>query len=479
MSMTKSRPTAESSRVSEGVPNNKSQTAPSDSEPGGISDRVRSLRLDSAELPKSEVRSKKRWIIAGALIVVGIIAAGAYRSKYAGLSTPMEVEAFTVTMERPVEIVLDATGYIISHSMVKVSPTVPGRIEEVFIEEGSEVKRGDLLAKMDDAQYLADLNQCKAALDLANARLAELSSGAREEEISQSRASLEQAESRRDLHKKEAQRAAELWESRTIPQAEYDRAQASLADAESHVSQLSYAHKLLEKGARSEQLDASAAEVAKANAMVARAQYFVDAAQIRSPIDGTVVELVGELGEYVVPGDFNAGYCLIADMKNLEAEIDIPEQELKSIRLGQPCIVTTEAYPGEEYRGRVEWFAPTANKQKGIRRAKIKILEPDDRLLPDLTCRVQIHKKEIASDAKESLQIPKSAIIAQESQTFVYILQEEKAQRVTVQTGEERGEMIEILEGVEEGAVVLLPSDEPLADGQLIRPQASAKQNTL
>lgn len=498
MSMTKPRPATESTRDSDSFSASHVDTQSADSsEPVYLSagyvndagentapsatnmaDRVQALRLNAEELPQRGGKSKKKLLLWAAVIGLLVVGVGAYRSKYAGLAKVVEVDAVTVTMKKPVEVVLDATGYIIAHSLVKVSPTIAGRIEEVFVVEGQKIKKGDLLARLDDDQYRADLDQFKATLALAEARLAELRSGAREEEINQSRASLEQAKSRRDLYKKDAERAAELWESRTIPKAEFDRTQAMLEESESQVKQLSFALDLIEKGARVEQVDASVAEVAKAQALVKRAAYFVEAAQVRSPIEGTVIELVGELGEYVMPGDFNAGYCTVADLANLEAEIDIPEQEVKSIWIGQPCVVTTEAYPGVKYQGRVEWLASTYNRNKGIRRAKIKIVAADDKLLPDLTCRVQIHKQEVAADAKDQMQIPSKAVIEDQKEMFVYVLEDTVSRRRKVKLGPNRGDMVEIESGLKEGEVVLLPSDEPLAEGQAVRPRVQSKATT-
>jgi len=178
----------------------------------------------------------------------------------------------------------------------------------------------------------------------------------------------------------------------------------------------------------------------------------------------------------VIPGDINAGYCLIADMQHLQAEIDIPEQELKAIRIGQPCGVTTEAFPDRRYEGRVEWFSPVANRQRAIRRAKIAILNPDDRLLPDLSCRVQIRKQAAPEGARETLRVPRAAVLEEAGESHVFVLEEGKSRRRPVKLGPATGATIEVREGLQEGEVVLIPGDAPLTDGQLVRPRTTAKK---
>ena len=415
-----------------------------ENESSAMSSRVQGLRLDRGELPEKYARS--RWKLWTLLLVV-LIGGGTwvYRAKINPARPPVEVDFVTVSYEDPVDVVLDATGYVIAHSTIKLSPTIAGRVVKVFVTEGQKVKKGETLAVMDAAQYHADLLQAQAA-------------------------------ARHHLLKRDFARAEELMKSRTIPESDYERTHSTHKEASAQLDQLQYALEMLEHGPREETIAAAAAEVAKAKAMEAKAQYFYDATTLKSPIDGTVIELVGQLGEYVIPGGLNAGYCLLADMTNLESEIDIPEQELKAIELGQPCVVTTEAYPGQEYRGRVEWFSPVANRQRGVRRAKIKILDVDQRLMPDLTCRVQVRKTELPSGTEKKLRVPQEAVIDEDGQKFVYVLEDKTSRRRPIEVGEASGAMIEVRTGLKEQEMVLLPGEAPLEDGQIVIPRARTKK---
>jgi HlyD family secretion protein len=330
-----------------------------------------------------------------------------------------------------------------------------------------------VLARLDDGQYRADLDQAQAARSSAQAALAEAKLGAREEEINRARALLAQAEAQRELADSQLRRAEKLKSS--ISPAELERAQAMAHEAEAAVAQAREGVKLLERGPRPERLAALAAEVDRAKALVAKAEYFFDGTQIRAPVDGTVLQKSVELGESL-RNEALAGnsFCTLADLTQLQAEIDIQERDLAAIRVGQPCLVIPEAYPDREYVGRLEWMSPVYNRQRGVRRVKIEITKPDELLAPDMNCRVQVLSKAPPAESAKVVRLPVDAVRGEGNTQFVWVFEDGVARRRDVRLGSSAEGKVEIREGLKEGETVLLPGNQPLSEGQTVRVRAKA-----
>lgn len=455
-----------------GTPSPESRQHPESGDGAGsrMSERVQALRFDKNEALNGSPR--RRWWL---VVVAVVLAVVAYRYLKPALETffpdPPEVDVVAVTYERPLDIVLDTTGYLLAHTVVNVSSRVPGTVVELNVVEGQQVKKGDLLMRLEEDQYRADLDQARAAVAAAEARLEEQRKGSREEDIQKAQAALAQAEAHRDLTAKDLERARQL--EGTIAPAEHDRIEAAHRQAEANVVQFTQALELLEKGPRAERIAASVAEVDQAKAMIAKAEFFHHGTNILSPIDGTVLERTVELGEMIRLEALNTNLCRIADLSRLEVEIEIQERDLAQIRLGQPCLVTTEAYPDRTYRGRLDWLAPVFNRQRGIRRAKVTILKPDEKLAPDMNCRVQILNVPPLEKPGELAFIPKEALHREGEETIVYVLEDNNMARLRrVSTGETIGDQVAVRKGLHEGEQVVIAHDTPLKDKQEVRPRS-------
>ena len=434
-----------------------------------MAQRVRALRLDESEVSVPAGRRWSWWLALVVVVAAAFFGARGQLSRWAaGIFTPArEVDSVTATLESSVEVVLDTTGYLVAGTLGKVSASIPGTVVELNADEGDKVAAGQVLGRLDDTQYRADLAQATAGLALAEARLEESLQGSRAEDVEQARAALEQAEAQRDLAAKQAERARQLKD--TIAPAEFDRIEASHKEAEARVEQMKQALREVEAGPRREQIDALRAEVQTAQARVDKAQYFVECTELVSPFSGTVTERTVALGESVLPEAIMNSLFTIADLSVLDAEIDIQEQDLASIRLGQPCVVTTEAYPDREYPGRLKWRSPVFNRQRGICRAKVRILEPDDKLMPDMNCRVRVLQKESPDGLKQVVRLPTEAIVRRSDEAFVHVLDGQFARRRQVELGRSADGQTEVYQGLRSGEIVLFPGDEPLADGQRVR----------
>jgi RND family efflux transporter MFP subunit len=431
-----------------------------------ISDRVQALRFEKSRYQVKRPR-RRRWLW---LALLAILVGGGF---YVGKETLSEmlverqVSGVTATCERPLDVALDTNGYIIAHSLVKVGARVPGLIVELSVEEGQRVKKDQVIARLDDGQFAADLAQAKATLAVAVAQLAECRAGARPEDVNKARAALAEAEAQEQQMAKEAERANRL--RNTISPSEYDRVTSGYDRSKAAAEQARQALRLVELGPRKERIAAAEAEVENAKAVVAKAQFFYDGTRVVSPIDGTVLRRSMELGEMIRLESLADSLCTIADLDALEAEIDIQERDLKEIRLGQRCLITTEAYPDHEYQGQLAWLAPVYNRQRGVRRAKAKILQGDELLAPDMNCRVQILRADQSAPAASLVHVPEEAVFEEDQQKFAFVLEGDVARRRAVQVGATRDAKVEVCDGIRDGEVVLLAGNQPLRDGQKVR----------
>jgi len=441
-----------------------------------ISDRVRALHLQKSKLRVRRPR-RRRWLWLTLLLLA--TGSGVYAYVQTGWSVFAEpqVSAVTAARERPLDIVLDANGYIIAHSLVKVGARVPGTIVELNIEEGQRVEKDQVMARLEDVRYRAELNQAKAALASARAQFEELKL-VRPEDIRRARAALEEAEAEEQHMAKEAERAERLKAS--ISASEYGRVTSGCARAKAAAEEARQALRLVELGPREERRAAAEAEVERAQAAVDKAQFFYDGTQIVATISGTVLQRAMELGEMIHPDLLSNSLCTIADLDSLEAEIDIQERDLAEVRLGQPCLITTDAYPNREYQGKLGWLSPMYNRQRGVRRAKVEILQPDEFLAPDMNCRVKILRTAPAGDAPDVIRVPKEAILDNGEEKVAFVLEGENvARRRTVEVGKTGGPKVEIRDGIAEGEIVLLAGNQPLEDGQKIRPRREPEKKRV
>lgn len=240
------------------------------------------------------------------------------------------------------DFVLRTSGYIIARERIEVSPRFMGLVKWIGVKKGDSVTNNQVVVILDDAEY--------------RARLAEVDG-----QIAVARVAVEKA--RLDLG-----RAEELVRQRVEMEKALDDSRLALASAEAQVRQLEGARKLIET--------------------------WLDWCVIRSPVDGVVLEKLAEANELVTPQNFggtrgpSTSLLAVADLNDLQVEIDVNEQELAKISLGQKCRVSPEAFPDRFYDGVVAEIAPEASRQKGTLQIKVQIKNPDRYLTPELSAKV-------------------------------------------------------------------------------------------
>jgi HlyD family secretion protein len=300
---------------------------------------------------------------------------------------------------RPSREVLVASGYVVAHHKHELGSKVMGRVEWIGVEKGDLVRKGQLLVKLEDREYRAQLEQARASLKLAEERLAELEAGSRPEEIRRAEAELARAEADRLNARLELERVQQLLKSGVFSPQQVDNAKARFAMAEATVRAAAHTLELLREGPRAEQIRQARAEVERARAAARYAEALLDATEIRAPITGTVLRRIAEVGEMITTsfaGETGAKSAVVAlaDLNDLQVELDIAQTDFNRISPELECQMNPEAYPDREYRCVIDEVSPEANRQRASIQVKVKVLQPDDFLRPEMSARVTFSRKE-------------------------------------------------------------------------------------
>ena len=288
-------------------------------------------------------------------------------------------------------VILNATGYIMAAHKIELASKVVGRVAWVGVEMGDKVKKEQVLVRLEDDEYKARVAQQKGQLDNARARLAELEAGNRPQEIASAQAQLDRATIEAENAERNYKRLSEI-RGRTTSQNELDEAEANARGRRAQVDYQRQQLELMKAGMRKEQIDAQRATVAQLDASLAMMQIDLDNTVIRSPLDATILERNVEQGEFVTTGfvgDRGAkGYVVsIADLNDLLVDLDISQNDFAKVSEDGACWITTDAYPDKKYQGVVDLISPEANRQKATVQVRVKVLDPDELLKPDMNGR--------------------------------------------------------------------------------------------
>src|SRR6185436_110493 len=292
--------------------------------------------------------------------------------------------------------------YVVARTKASVSSKVPGRLEYLGVTEGSHVRKGEVIARLEHEDYAAQVAQAEA-------------------QLAQARAALAESETTRDQLQRDVTRSKDLLSRNLI----------SGQQAEQLVSQLSAADSRVE-------LQRAQLKSAEANVGVARVT--LDNANIRAPFDGTVLRKDAEVGEVVAPsvgGGLTRGAVVtMADLSTLEVEVDANESYTAQIRSGQPARISLDAYPDTSYRGAVRQIVPTADRQRATVLVKVGILHPDSKILPEMAARVEFLQSadspSQATAAPPRIFVPAAAVHEEGGQSVVWLVREGRASRQTV-----------------------------------------------
>jgi RND family efflux transporter MFP subunit len=385
-----------------------------------------SLRIDRSQQGVGGSSKRFRLLRKAALWAVVIIglAAGFLFFKDI-LNPPIEVQLATVslTSQAQANAVLTASGYVVARRKAAVASKGTGTLVFLGVEEGDKVKKGQVIARLDDSDVAATLQRARENLRLAEADLYDA--------------------------KKSLERQRTLVQRELIAQAEYDAAEARYKRV--------------------------VASIDAAKFGVKEAEVAVENTRIVAPFDGTVLKKNADVGEIVAPlagaTSSRAAVVTIADMSSLEVEADVSEANITRVVPDQNCEITLDAYPQQRYPGLVTKIVPTADRAKATVLVKIKFKSYDQRVLPEMGAKITF----LAAGTGDSemsrnpvLTAPASAIANRNNGQVVFQVQDDRAAEISVVLGQRLGNLVEIKQGLKEGDKVIAKIDESIRAGSKV-----------
>jgi len=239
-------------------------------------------------------------------------------------------------------------------------------------------------------------------------------------------------------------------------------------------------YELVKIGPRIEEIEYARAQVAQAEAAVKYAQTMLDSTLIRAPVTGTVLERLVEKGEMVSTMNFGgtggvkASVASIADLNDLQAQLDINQNDFSRISAAQQCSVTADAYPDRVYQGVVAEIAPEANRQKATIEVRVKILHPDAYLRPEMNAHVSFLAPEDNNKqtARDIITIPRAAATQRDGKTVVFVVEGSHARLHEIQAGRDLGDRIEVVDGLSPNDRIVVRGVDGLTSGQRVKTKA-------
>jgi HlyD family secretion protein len=425
----------------------------------------------------------KRYSLGGIAVVLLLsLSALAYRLLS---SDAPEVEVVRATAETSGNdaggTVLTATGYIVAHHTINVNSKVTGRLAWIGVEKGDKVKEGQVLVRLEDQEFRAAYEQSRGAVDNARAYLEELQHGSRPEEIQQAQHNQDEARATLANDKLTLDRTKELAASGVVSRQQLDDATAKFEADQQRANSLEKAFQLMKIGPRSEELLRAQGALRQSQGQLDYAKSQLDATVIRAPVTGTILDRTAEKGELITAqfasaaaGGPQGSVVSLADLNDLQVELDIAQADFARLGPNQRGIVTTDAYPDKQYDGVIAQISPEANRQKATVQVKVQVLNPskypDVQLRPEMNATVRFLANEVPKDTKgpAGVFVPSTAIRDRDGKKIVFIAYNNKAVAREIRVVGQRSDGA-LVDGLVGGETVITTAPATLKDGDKIK----------
>lgn len=445
-----------------------------------LKDDLQILRIDRSR-KTTRKKSRPKWVFV--LVVIAVLAMVAFvamrldlRSRFG--ESAREVRVVVATRRSPGDgasnsgPVLSAGGYIIARNKVEVGSKITGRVVSLEVKEGDFVHKGQITARLDDQEVTAQVRQAEAKLAVARSQLVEAQMGARPEEIAQQSAEVARVAADLKNAEQSLRRTENLVRDGIVPQQELDDAAARYQMALSTYKAAQKREEVVRIGPRQESIKVARAMMEQAAADLSYAKAQFENVIIRAPMTGIVLDRYVDVGTMVTTGftsDRGAKQALlsIANMNDLQVEANVSEADIAKVHIDQPASMSPDAYSNRQYKGTVEYIASTADRDKATVKVKIKVLDPDELLRPNMGAKVTFYQEGTkVAEGVRSVMVPKEAVANVGGHTVVFLAKEGKAVMQRVDVGSEADGYVQILSGLQGGeSVILTPG---VADGDKV-----------
>ena len=371
------------------------------------------------------------WLVLAALVVAGAL------WWFLRPQVPtVQTAAVVTTFPSQQYVVLNATGYVVPQRKAAISSKATGRLDWLGVAEGSRVKAGEVIARLDNRDVVAQAQSAEANVAAAQAALAQTEADARDAA----------AQLRRDQ---------DLVAKGFVSQAALD---TSKARAERTAAAVANAR----------------ATIRAAQATARNAQVSVDYTLIRAPFDGIILSKSANVGDIITPfssaADSKGAVVTMADMSSLEVEADVSESSLAKVRVGQPCEITLDALSDIRFRGRISRMVPTVDRAKATVTTKVKFEAIDPRVLPEMSAKVAFLSRELDERDQQPLTaVTSDAIAERDGRSVVFVVRQDRAVAVPVQTGPKVGELTAIAGALKTGERAVVKPSPDVRDGVRVK----------
>ena len=396
-------------------------------------DDLAKLRIDRSLAPVQTHR-RRRWLWLGAVAVV-IVLGGAW---FFLQPRAIAVQTTPIVTTYPSQqfVVLNSTGYVVAQRKAAIASKASGRLEWLGVAEGTRVKAGEIIARLDSRDVSAQLDAARANVNVARAALEQALAEDRDAEASLKRT--------RDLIAQKFVSQSALDQAR----ARADRAVAGVASGK--------------------------AGLAAAGANARNAQVAVDYTLIRAPFDGIILSKSANVGDMVTPfssaADSKGAVVSMADMSTLEVEADVSESSLSKISVGQPTEITLDALPDMRFVGTVSRVVPTVDRAKATVMTKVRFDLIDPRILPEMSAKVSFLSQPVTPDQQKPLiAVSPDALAQRDGKTVVFVVRDNRGVEVPVTPGKKIADLTAIAGDVKSGEKAVLKPPPELKDGALVK----------
>lgn len=396
---------------------------------------LKKLKIEKERL-KKEGFFKKNVIIFSVIFFV-ILLLVLEQIGLLGLSKKVKVSSVSLLYPYQTITVFNASGYVTAGRKASVSSKITGKIKSLYVEEGSRVKKNQILAVLEDDEPKAFKKQAESQIEIT------------EKNIQIAQEDLKEAE-RQYLRNKN------LFEKGLISKSSYELSETNLKKAYALVESLN-------------------AQIKLNKSILEQAMVSLENTIIKAPFDGVVLTKNADVGDIVTPigsaVTAKASVVDIADLNSLYIEADVSEAYIKNVSVNQPVIIRLDAFPDKIYKGKVYRIIPTADRTKASIKVKISFLELDKNILPDMSAKLSFLSRELKKDEDSPiLVLNKDAIIKEEDEkNFVYLLINNRIFKRYIVVGKEYEGNIEIKDGLKYGDKVVLNPQKGLKDGTKIK----------
>src|ERR1700680_95873 len=447
---------------------------------------LQSLRIDRTQRGAGNTAVEppalaRRYIVIGiALVALLSLSALAYRLLSATVPA-VEVARATAESNDVGGTVLSATGYIVAHHTINVNSKVTGRLAWIGVEKGDKVKEGQVLVRLEDQEFRASYEQARGAQANARAYLDELQHGSRPEEVQQARHNLDEARATLVNDKLILDRTKELASGGVVSRQALDDATAKFESDQQRVNSLEKAFQLSKIGPRAEEIARAQGAMMQAQGQLDYAKSQLDATVIRAPVTGTILDRTAEKGELITAqfasaaaGGPQGSVVSLADLNDLQVELDIAQADFARLGPTQRAKVTTDAYPDKEYDGIIAQISPEANRQKATVQVKVQVSNPgkypEVQLRPEMNATVKFLAHDTPKNVKgpAGVYVPSTAIHDRDGKKIVLIAYNGKsvAREIHVVGQRSEGALVAARVG---GERVTTPAPATLKDGDKIK----------